>query len=484
MSWIFKGLVFSTLAVGGFYGLRATDTDRVVVERLMRAPDSGQRRADVLGSGSVERTRTEVISDAPRGHGTADPSKAFVVRGGLGETTTLAATESRLEGIAAGYVRMAQAPAGTGGPSGQRALQPNQPEKKPLVDDARRRLASSIQVELKRVGCYAGEVDGDWGQASQRAMKSFNDRVKATLPINQPDYILLTLLQGHTTMACGAAVCPRGEVDSGDGSCKPRAVVTENRLRSTPAEPAPWAQSLAQIAGADRGTPTGPAASEADIQRARLAAEQDRLRLKNEAEARLQETVRLAADARAKAETTRAEAAALAQRKADTERASADAERIRIAAAEDRRRQQTAEIDARAEADRLARFAEAEKARITAEANRREELDALAARTAETQSPPAMAKEQRSAARATDKAYLAGRSEAPARVANAERNASAAAPRFIARFVPPPMYRVGRLPPAPLVIARPAQRPVLRVFIAAPPPRGASIFNHVSRQAP
>ena len=69
--------------------------------------------------------------------------------------------------------------------------------------EAQRALTRAIQQELARVGCYAGSVDGAWSEGTRGAMASFNRSVKVQLPTTAPDYILLTLLQGHPTTACG-----------------------------------------------------------------------------------------------------------------------------------------------------------------------------------------------------------------------------------------------------------------------------------------
>ncbi len=98
----------------------------------------------------------------------------------------------------------------------------NRGTSRPADPEARADLIRDIQTELKRVGCYEGEIDGSWGPGSKRAMTTFTDRINATLPIDEPDYILLTLVQGHRTSACGA--CPVGQSLS-DGKCVPKAVV-------------------------------------------------------------------------------------------------------------------------------------------------------------------------------------------------------------------------------------------------------------------
>lgn len=93
-------------------------------------------------------------------------------------------------------------------------------------DSGKRDLTRNLQTELKRVGCYDGEITGTWTAASRRAMKSFTERVNATLPVDDPDYILLTLVQGHSGEACGAN-CPSGQVLAKDGKCLPRAIVAK-----------------------------------------------------------------------------------------------------------------------------------------------------------------------------------------------------------------------------------------------------------------
>ena len=44
-------------------------------------------------------------------------------------------------------------------------------------------LARELQLELRRVGCYGGDLNGVWTPATRKAMKAFTDRVNATLPV-------------------------------------------------------------------------------------------------------------------------------------------------------------------------------------------------------------------------------------------------------------------------------------------------------------
>jgi len=87
-------------------------------------------------------------------------------------------------------------------------------------------LTRALQKELRRVGCYYGEIDGDWGPGSKRAMSGFNDRVNASLPIETPDHILLKMVQGYAGEACGS--CRPGEGRNGSNRCVPIAVLAHN----------------------------------------------------------------------------------------------------------------------------------------------------------------------------------------------------------------------------------------------------------------
>lgn len=97
-------------------------------------------------------------------------------------------------------------------------------------DAARVALTREIQAELKRVGCFAGDADGAWNTETRQAMKTFIDRVNATLPTEQPDHILKTLVQGHPGGACGKS-CPSGQGLASDGRCLPTAILAQATKR-------------------------------------------------------------------------------------------------------------------------------------------------------------------------------------------------------------------------------------------------------------
>jgi len=94
-------------------------------------------------------------------------------------------------------------------------------------------LVRELQRGLKRVGCYEGEVSGVWTQQSRSAMRAFTGRINAALPVDEPDGVLLALVQGHKDKACGMP-CPPGEGLATDGRCLPNAVLAHARRPTAP----------------------------------------------------------------------------------------------------------------------------------------------------------------------------------------------------------------------------------------------------------
>ena len=115
-----------------------------------------------------------------------------------------------------------------------RPVQPSQ-RANPIPGD-RASLVRELQRELKRVGCYSGDVNGVWTTSSRMAMKSVTDRVNATLPIDNPDQVLLSLVSGQHDGICGGAPCPSGQTTNENGRCVPNAVLVRAPTDAAPPE--------------------------------------------------------------------------------------------------------------------------------------------------------------------------------------------------------------------------------------------------------
>jgi hypothetical protein len=108
----------------------------------------------------------------------------------------------------------------------------------------RHELARDIQRELKRVGCYAGEVDGNWGPGSKRAAQTFMQRVNSSLPTDEPDLVQLTLLRSFSGITC-AAPCPPEQMVPGSARCLPAPVLAARPPQARPIEGSAIAASSA-----------------------------------------------------------------------------------------------------------------------------------------------------------------------------------------------------------------------------------------------
>ncbi len=171
-----------------------------------------------------ERQLADVIRIAT-GNGGAAPSASPVPQAQVALSPRQPSGESNLPSIAAptrtATAAVAPVPSTPAGPTGSQVARVEPaapmfiPPPQPAVrnansatvrsDDgqAKQQLARDIQRELKRVGCYDGELSGDWNTGTKRAMRLFIEKVNAALPSDEPDHILRTMVQGHPGNACG-----------------------------------------------------------------------------------------------------------------------------------------------------------------------------------------------------------------------------------------------------------------------------------------
>jgi hypothetical protein len=114
------------------------------------------------------------------------------------------------------------------------AQRPSEPARAAPIPRDRDAIGRELQKELRRVGCYDGELNGAWTTSTKQAMKAFMDRVNASLPTDEPDSILLTMVRGYQDRVCGKA-CPAGQGLGDGGRCVPNAIL----VRAAPKAPAP-----------------------------------------------------------------------------------------------------------------------------------------------------------------------------------------------------------------------------------------------------
>lgn len=111
----------------------------------------------------------------------------------------------------------------------------------PLADDARD-LTRAVQTALKDAGCYHGAVDGVWAGQTTAAMEEFTRRVNARLPVEEPDAVLLALVETHDDVSCAVenageeqAVLETGSIRRDSPTMKREAIMTRDGVLSSSA---------------------------------------------------------------------------------------------------------------------------------------------------------------------------------------------------------------------------------------------------------
>jgi hypothetical protein len=78
-------------------------------------------------------------------------------------------------------------------------------------------LTRSLQTELKRVGCYSGAVDGDWGEKTSAGLARFARLSKVPVNSDEPTTAALEAVAGREGRIC-TLECGEGTVES-NGKC-------------------------------------------------------------------------------------------------------------------------------------------------------------------------------------------------------------------------------------------------------------------------
>lgn len=76
-------------------------------------------------------------------------------------------------------------------------------------------INKSVQTELRRVGCYSGNADGDWDSASQRSLSQFNRNAGLKLDVKNANADTLDAIRQKSTRVC-PLVCDHGFKADGD----------------------------------------------------------------------------------------------------------------------------------------------------------------------------------------------------------------------------------------------------------------------------
>jgi uncharacterized caspase-like protein len=80
-------------------------------------------------------------------------------------------------------------------------------------------LVKSVQTELRRVGCFTGNADGEWNAVSQRSLTLFNRRAGTKLDVKQASLDTLDAIKQKQSRVC-PLTCEHGFEADGDHCSK------------------------------------------------------------------------------------------------------------------------------------------------------------------------------------------------------------------------------------------------------------------------
>jgi hypothetical protein len=93
--------------------------------------------------------------------------------------------------------------------------QPPAAEPAPELQMDRRDVARLLQLELQRVGCFDGRIDGEFGGATRAALRNFAKLAALSLPEDEPSLDALKAVRGIEKRIC-PLICPAGERADGE----------------------------------------------------------------------------------------------------------------------------------------------------------------------------------------------------------------------------------------------------------------------------
>ena len=102
-------------------------------------------------------------------------------------------------------------------------------------------LTRALQTGLRRAECYDGSINGIWSTKSKESMRRFVAAVNAQLPVDDPDQILLALVESNQATICSRA--QSAAAVTGEASPSPASTEMQEssnaRTEATASQPTP-----------------------------------------------------------------------------------------------------------------------------------------------------------------------------------------------------------------------------------------------------
>jgi hypothetical protein len=138
------------------------------------------------------------------------------------------------------------------------SVPPSPPPASPKIDQAD--ITRLLQAHLKRVGCNAGTVDGNWDDNSRKALDLFNKNANTGFDIKLASLDALDAVRDRTDRVC-PLICAKGQRADGDRcvqiSCGSGYFLNSSGSCEKRPEPAPKARTAVHDSAPARRAPSG-----------------------------------------------------------------------------------------------------------------------------------------------------------------------------------------------------------------------------------
>ena len=232
---------------------KAADLRRQLEEQSTRQTAEAKQKLSEQAKKDLEEARRQVAEQAKKELDEA--RKQVELAQQQAEAARQQVEQAKRQAIADAQLQVEQAKrAAKADAEKMAALTPNQsipqgapPPSPAKIDQAD--IARLLQAHLKRVGCNAGTVDGNWDDSSKKALELFNKNAQTSFDIKLASLDALDAVRGKSDRVC-PLICGKGQRVEGDRcvaiSCGSGSFLNSSGSCEKRPEPAPKPRTAAQ----------------------------------------------------------------------------------------------------------------------------------------------------------------------------------------------------------------------------------------------
>lgn len=185
--------------------LAATEKAKLAEEEKARLAAEGARKSEQAKAAAQAKAAEDARIAAERAQQVQQEKVAAAEQARLAGGTADPATASGSDALASDK---------SGGQQSA-TLEPQAAKPEPSPAD----LTKQVQAELRRVGCFAGAIDGDWNDAMRRAVETFNKSAGTKIDARLASLDAVDTIKAKTSRVC-PVVCKEDFEAADDNTCE------------------------------------------------------------------------------------------------------------------------------------------------------------------------------------------------------------------------------------------------------------------------